>query len=45
MGYTTSGVYSLSRGRPYGIGTVALSKLVEAKRQILAYGLLFFTYP
>ena len=37
MGYLTSGAYSLSRGRPHGIGTVALSKMVEVKKQMLAY--------
>ncbi|KAF9651561.1 POP1-domain-containing protein [Thelephora ganbajun] len=36
MGYLTSGVYSLSRGRPHGIGTVALSRLVEVRKQMLA---------
>ena len=37
MGYLTSGAYSLSRGRPHGIGAVALSKMVEVKKQMLAY--------
>lgn len=37
MGYITSGAYSLSRGRPHGIGTVALSKMVGVKKQMLAY--------
>ena len=37
MGYLTSGAYSLSRGRPHGIATVAVSRMVEVKKQMLAY--------
>jgi len=37
IGYLTSGAYSLSRGRPHGIATVALSRMVEVKKQMLAY--------
>jgi len=36
MGYLTSGAYSISRGRPYGIGTVALARIFEVKKQMLA---------
>jgi len=43
LGYLTSGAYSLSRGRPHGIGTVALSRMVEVKRQMLAYVIPYYT--
>lgn len=36
MGYVTSGAYLLSKGRSSGTGTVALSKVVKMKRQMLA---------
>jgi hypothetical protein len=37
MGYITSGGYSLSRGRPFGVGAVALSKIAGAKKQMLTW--------
>jgi len=44
IGYLTSGAYSLSRGRPYGIGTIALCRMVEVKRQMLAYVIPYCTH-
>lgn len=45
MGYLTSGAYSLSRGRPSAVGTVALSKMVGVKKQMLACVLWYYDLP